>query len=66
MACKECFERRELARKAMLRGAALKAAGHVAKGAAEMAGLKTKTASQEAESEPGDAGTEASPANTQE
>lgn len=50
MACKECKERRKMARDALLRAAVGEAAVHVAKGAAEATGLKPKTATKEAKS----------------
>lgn len=49
MACKECLERREKVINAVLEGRIAAAAGHVAKGAAEMVGLKPKTATVENE-----------------
>jgi len=69
MACKECSERRKLARDALLRSAIGETAAHVAKGAAEMVGLKRKTATAdrkkaEAKRESGAAGQKASPAET--
>jgi hypothetical protein len=42
MACKECRERREAMIEAALQGRLMAAAGHVVKGAAEMAGLRPK------------------------
>lgn len=68
MSCKECEERRRLAREALLRSAVGEAAVHVAKGAAEMVGIKKKTATAdrkkaEAKRKPGAAGKKrASPA----
>ena len=44
MSCKECEERRRLAREALLRSAVGEAAVHVVKGAAELVGIKKKTA----------------------
>ena len=44
MSCKECEERRRLARDALLRSAVGEAAVHVVKGAAELVGIKKKTA----------------------
>lgn len=44
MSCKECEERRRLAREALLRSAVGEAAVHVIKGAAELVGIKKKTA----------------------
>jgi len=44
MSCKECEERRRLAREALLRSAVGEAAVHVAKGVAELVGIKKKTA----------------------
>ncbi len=69
MACKECSERRKLAREALLRSAVGESITHLAKGAAEMAGLKKKTATADrkkaaAKRESGAAGKEASPAKT--
>lgn len=66
MSCKECSERRRLARDALLRSATGEAAKHLAKGAAELTGLKKKTATAEraaAKRKPGAAGHEASPAD---
>lgn len=64
MACKECAERRRLAREALLRSATGEAIAHVAKGAAEAVGLKLKTATADrkkadAKRNPGAAGQEA-------
>lgn len=42
MACKECMERREKLINAVLEGRIAAAAGHLAKGAAEMVGIKPK------------------------
>lgn len=42
MSCKECEERRRLAREALLRSAVGEAAVHVVKGAAELVGIKKK------------------------
>lgn len=67
MACKECAERRKLAREALLRSATGEAVKHVIKGAAEMTGLKQKTATTERKSakrKPGAAGQEAALADT--
>lgn len=67
MACKECSERRRLARDALLRSATGEAVGHVIKGAAEMTGLKKKTATAEraaAKRKSGAAGDKADPATT--
>lgn len=47
MTCKECSARRQLARDALLRAAVGETVAHVAKGAAEMVGIKKKTASAE-------------------
>lgn len=47
MSCKDCEERRKLAREALLRSAVGETIMHVAKGAAEMAGVKKKTATAE-------------------
>lgn len=44
MGCKECKERRRLARDALLRSAVGEAAVHVVKGAAEQVGTKKETA----------------------
>lgn len=41
--CTDCEARRKLARYAWVKGKIGEAAGHVAKGAAEMVGLKPKT-----------------------
>lgn len=41
--CTDCEARRKLARDAWVNGKIGEAAGHVAKGAAEMVGLKPKT-----------------------
>ena len=49
MACKECRERREKLIDAALEGRLATAAGHLIKGAAEMVGLKPKTATTEYE-----------------
>ena len=67
MSCKECEERRRLAREALLRSAVGEAAVHVVKGAAEMAGIKKKTATADrkkaaAKRTAGAAGKRASPA----
>lgn len=67
MSCKECSERRRLARDALLRSATGEAAKHVIKGAAEMTGLKKKTATAEraaAKRKSGAAGKKADPATT--
>lgn len=45
--CTDCEARRKLARDAWVTGKIGEAAGHLAKGAAEMAGLKPKTGGQE-------------------
>lgn len=45
--CTDCEDRRKLARDAWVKGKIGEAAGHVAKGAAEMVGLKPKTGGQE-------------------
>ncbi len=45
--CADCEARRKLARDAWVKGKIGEAAGHVAKGAAEMVGLKPKTGGQE-------------------
>ena len=65
MSCKECSERRRLARDALLRSAVGESIAHVAKGAAEMTGLKKKTATAEARAKrkTGAAGSEANPAD---
>lgn len=47
MACKECIERRNKMVEDALQGRILAAAGHAFKGAAEMVGLKEKTATSE-------------------
>ena len=67
MGCKECSERRKLAREALLRGAIGESISHVAKGAAELIGIKEKTAVAErnqanAKRESGTAGKPAKPA----
>lgn len=49
MSCKECIERREKVINAVLEGRIAAAAGHMAKGAAEIVGLKPKTATIENE-----------------
>ncbi|WIY54155.1 hypothetical protein O9Z70_06435 [Devosia sp. YIM 151766] len=49
MTCKECQERREAVVDAVLEGRIAAAAGHLVKGAAEMVGLKPKTATTEYE-----------------
>lgn len=69
MSCKECAERRRLAREALLRSAVGETIKQVAKGAAEMAGLKKKTATTErkkaaAPRKSGAAGKKAGPAKT--
>lgn len=43
--CTDCEARRKLARDAWVKGKIGEAAGHIAKGAAEMVGMKTKTGS---------------------
>lgn len=43
--CPDCEARRKLARDAWVKGKIGEAAGHIAKGAAEMVGMKTKTGS---------------------
>ena len=70
MSCKDCEERRKLARDALLRSAVGETIKHVAKGAAEMAGVKKKTAIAErkkavAKRKSGAAGKKAIPANTE-
>lgn len=45
--CADCEARGKLARDAWVKGKIGEAAGHVAKGAAEMVGLKPKTGVQE-------------------
>ncbi len=45
--CTDCEARRKLARDAWVNGKIGEAAGHMAKGAAEMVGLKPKTGRQE-------------------
>lgn len=50
--CADCEARRKLARDAWVKGKIGEAAGHVAKGAAEMVGLKPKTGGQELAREP--------------
>lgn len=67
MVCKECAERRKLAREALLRSAVGEAVVHVAKGAAELVGVKKKTATADrkkadAKRKPGAAGKEGRPA----
>lgn len=69
MSCKNCEERRKLARDALLRSAVGETIMHVAKGAAEMAGVKKKTATAErkkavAKRESGITGNKAGSANT--
>lgn len=68
MSCKECSERRKLAREALFRAAVGEATTHVLKGAAELVGLKEKTATAEskakAKRKSGAAGQKASPAKT--
>lgn len=69
MACKECEERRKLAREALLRSATGEALMHLAKGAAEAVGIKKKTATADrkkavAKRESGAAGKTATPATT--
>lgn len=69
MSCKECAERRKLAREALLRSATGEAVGHVIKGATEMVGIKPKTATAERKKadvkrKSGAAGAKASPAKT--
>lgn len=69
MACKECSERRKLAREALLRSAVGEAVVHVAKGTAELVGVKKKTATADrkkadAKRITGRAGKQASPATT--
>lgn len=44
MSCKNCEERRKLARDALLRSAVGETIIHIAKGAAEITGVKKKTA----------------------
>lgn len=69
MSCKDCKERRKLARDALLRSAVGETIMHVAKGAAEMAGVKKKTAIAErkkavAKRKSGTSGKKAVTANT--
>lgn len=69
MSCKNCEERRKLARDALLRSAVGETIMHVAKGAAEMAGVKKKTAIAErkkavAKRKSGITGNKAGSANT--
>lgn len=45
--CPDCEARRKLARDALFEAKLRESAGHVIKGAAEMVGLKPKTARQE-------------------
>lgn len=45
--CKDCEERRKMAREALLNRQFLDAAKHVAKGAVEKVGLKKKTGARE-------------------
>lgn len=45
--CTDCEARRKLARDAWVKGKIGEAAGHMAKGAAEMVSLKSKTGGQE-------------------
>jgi len=45
--CTDCEARRKLARDAWVKGKIGEAAGHMAKGTAEMVGLKPKTGGQE-------------------
>lgn len=45
--CTDCEARRKLVRDAWVNGKIGEAAGHMAKGAAEMAGLKPKTGGRE-------------------
>lgn len=54
MSCENCTARQKLMREAYERAKLAKAAGHAAKGAAEMVGLKKKTGADElaAESKP--------------
>lgn len=47
MSCPECAERRKLAREALFNAHIGKAAAHVVKGAAELAGIKNKSALNE-------------------
>lgn len=49
MTCKDCAERAKMARDAFLRAAIGESVTHIVKGAAEMAGLKKKTAKAEAD-----------------
>lgn len=51
MSCKQCAERRRLAREALLNAKTKKAVGHIVKGVAEFTGLRPKTAIQESELE---------------
>lgn len=69
MNCKNCEERRKLARDALLRSAVGETIMHVAKGAAEMAGVKKKTAIAERKKavvkrESGASGEKTTPATT--
>jgi|GEM_PF-3659131 len=69
MSCKNCEERRKLAREALLRSAVGETIIHIAKGAAEMAGLKKKTAIAEkkavAKRKSGATGKKTVPVNTE-
>lgn len=70
MSCKDCEERRKLARDALLRSAVGETIKHVVKGAAEMAGVKKKTATAErkravAKRESGTSGKKAVTASTE-
>lgn len=49
--CPDCRARQQLARDALFRAKVGEALGHIAKGAAEMAGLKEKTGASELESQ---------------
>ncbi len=50
--CTDCDARRKLARDAWVKGKIGEAAGHVAKGAAEMVGLKSKVGGDRKKSKP--------------
>lgn len=70
MSCKNCEERRKLARDALLRSAVGEFITHIAKGAAEMVGVKKKTAiaerkKAEAKRESGASGKKVAPTNTE-
>lgn len=55
MVCVDCAARRELVRKAWEQAKIKEALGHVAKGVAEIVGLKEKTGKAELEAEPKEA-----------